>query len=175
MWGPSRSGTSPTKVSELRAGHSARRSRGRPPMACWSPHRRGTQSHCPSCRGCRCPVGKAAVLTALRKSQPPFTVTQLAQDAAVETLRHPDRVEERRVANASEREFITSRLEEAGLEVAESQTTLCTSISATSRLESIRLCWNRGSSFACLAAAGPESPSVPNTRIVERSSCWSTY
>jgi histidinol-phosphate aminotransferase len=49
-------------------------------------------------------------------------VTQLAQDAAVETLRHPDRVEERRVANASEREFITSRLEEAGLEVAESQT-----------------------------------------------------
>ncbi len=67
-------------------------------------------------------VGKAGVLTALRKSQAPFTVTQLAQDAAVEALRHPDRVEERRVANASGRAFITRRLEEAGLEVADSQT-----------------------------------------------------
>ncbi len=67
-------------------------------------------------------VANAAVLTELRKSQSPFTVTQLAQDAAIEALKYPNRVEERRTANAAGRSLIASRLKEAGLDVAESQT-----------------------------------------------------
>jgi len=67
-------------------------------------------------------IGKAAVLSALRKSQPPFTVTQLAQDAAMEALKYPERIEERRLANAAGRAFISNQLRDAGLEVADSQT-----------------------------------------------------
>jgi histidinol-phosphate aminotransferase len=67
-------------------------------------------------------IANGAVLTELRKSQTPFTVTQLAQDAAIEALKFPSRVEERRTVNAAGRSFLASRLRRAGLDVAESQT-----------------------------------------------------
>lgn len=67
-------------------------------------------------------IGRAEVLMALRRSQAPFTVTQLAQEAAIEALKHPHRVEERRVENADGRQYISQALANLGFEVAESHT-----------------------------------------------------
>lgn len=67
-------------------------------------------------------IGKPDVLMALRRSQAPFTVTQLAQEAAMEALKHPHRVEERRIENADGRSYLSDALLSLGFEVADSHT-----------------------------------------------------
>lgn len=66
-------------------------------------------------------VGDPATLVALRKPQRPFTVTQLAQVAAREAIRHAARVVERRAENAAGRRLLEAGLADRGLDVAESQ------------------------------------------------------
>jgi histidinol-phosphate aminotransferase len=67
-------------------------------------------------------VARPAILTELRKTQLPFTATDLAQVAAATALRHTDRLEERIAANAAGRHRLVSGLAERGLEYADSQT-----------------------------------------------------
>jgi len=57
----------------------------------------------------------------LRKAQAPFTVSNLAQLAAVEALRHPHQVAERAAANATGRSWLTSELTRRGIECVDSQ------------------------------------------------------
>lgn len=57
-----------------------------------------------------------------RRIQLPFTVHTLGEVAAVEALRHQDRVKERAERNAEAVGFLTGALRERGLEVADSQT-----------------------------------------------------
>ena len=57
-----------------------------------------------------------------RRIQLPFSVSSLAEVAAVEALRHQDRVAERREANRAGIAFLTSGLRDRGSEVVESQT-----------------------------------------------------
>lgn len=61
-------------------------------------------------------------ITELRRIQLPFSVTTLAEVAAVEALRHTDRIAGRRDANRASIEFLTVGLRERGYDVAESQT-----------------------------------------------------
>ncbi len=51
-------------------------------------------------------IGTLATLDALRRVQPPFSVTSVSQAAAVEALRHQHRVVERAEANAAGREML---------------------------------------------------------------------
>jgi len=62
-------------------------------------------------------VGPAEVVTAIRKVQLAFDVTQPAQDAALASLGHEDEVARRRQANAAGRELLTCGLVELGLRV----------------------------------------------------------
>jgi histidinol-phosphate aminotransferase len=57
-----------------------------------------------------------------RRIQLPFTVNTLGEVAAVEALRHQDRVKERVARNAEAIQFLTSSLRSRGFEVADSQT-----------------------------------------------------
>lgn len=60
-------------------------------------------------------VGHPETVAYLRRPQRPFSVTQLAQDAAREALRHPDRVEERRRDNDVQRHALQTALVDRGL------------------------------------------------------------
>jgi histidinol-phosphate aminotransferase len=66
-------------------------------------------------------VTAAESIAEFRRIQLPFTVSRLAEVAAVEALAHQDRVEERAGANAVEITRITARLRDRGVEVADSQ------------------------------------------------------
>ncbi|MCX8032817.1 MAG: histidinol-phosphate transaminase [Thermoleophilia bacterium] len=61
------------------------------------------------------------VVTALDKIRQPFNVDSLAQIAALESLRHPERVRERRQKVAAERERVSRRLHEMGIATIPSQ------------------------------------------------------
>ncbi len=67
-------------------------------------------------------VGHPEVLSSLRRTQLPFTVTDLAQVAALEALRQPQRVADRVVENARGREQLRAGLANLGLTTADSQT-----------------------------------------------------
>ncbi len=66
-------------------------------------------------------VGMPETLAGLRRAQRPFTVSQLAQEAAREALRYPGRVEERRAENERGRTLLLEGLAERGLDVVPSQ------------------------------------------------------
>lgn len=67
-------------------------------------------------------VGRPEVLTELRRTQLPFTVTSLAQVAALTALRHTDRLAARIEANAAGRARLQAGLAERGIATADSQT-----------------------------------------------------
>ena len=67
-------------------------------------------------------VGRAESLAWLRRTQVPFSANALAQVAAVEAMRYPDRLAERVAGNAAGREQIESGLAALGVEYASSQT-----------------------------------------------------
>src|SRR4029450_9957602 len=62
-----------------------------------------------------------AVAEAVRKTHVPFSVSMLAQAAAVAALASEDEVRERCAAVVAERERLTAALRERGLDVADSQ------------------------------------------------------
>jgi histidinol-phosphate aminotransferase len=66
-------------------------------------------------------IGRAGTITALRKSQAPFTVTSIGQAAAIEALRHPAEVKRRRAENAAGRQTLEAGLSEIGVEYVPSQ------------------------------------------------------
>lgn len=66
-------------------------------------------------------IGRPDTLATLRRPQRPFTVTQLAQTAAREAIRHPKRIEERRRENAEGRRLLEAGLADRGLPPAASQ------------------------------------------------------
>ncbi|MEX1279982.1 MAG: histidinol-phosphate transaminase [Acidimicrobiia bacterium] len=66
-------------------------------------------------------VGLPETLAALRRPQRPFTVTQLAQVAAAEALRHPALVAQRVAENAAGRRVLETGLADRGLAVGDSQ------------------------------------------------------
>jgi histidinol-phosphate aminotransferase len=66
-------------------------------------------------------VGQTATLRELRKAQAPFSVGSLAQVAAVEALRHPDRVAERTRLNAEGRHLVSDEMKSREVEHAPSQ------------------------------------------------------
>lgn len=66
-------------------------------------------------------VGAPETLDQLRRVQPPFSVTSLAQAAAVESLRHEHLVAERAAANAAGRDWLTAELAARGVTAVPSQ------------------------------------------------------
>ena len=66
-------------------------------------------------------VGHPDLIAGLRTPQAPFTVNAMAQAAAVEVLRHQDRVALRRDRNAVGRDVLSDGLASRGIDVAESQ------------------------------------------------------
>lgn len=66
-------------------------------------------------------VGHPDLIAGLRTTQAPFTVNTVAQAAAMEVLRHQDRVTRRRDRNAAGRDALTHGLGERGVNVAASQ------------------------------------------------------
>ena len=67
-------------------------------------------------------VGHPELLSSLRRTQLPFTVTDMAQVAALEALRQPQRVADRVVENARGRKQLMAGLASMGLAIADSQT-----------------------------------------------------
>lgn len=67
-------------------------------------------------------VSHPDTLDLLRRSQPPFTVSTLAQQAAITALAHSDRLRERVVANDAARTAVADGLRTAGYSPADSQT-----------------------------------------------------
>lgn len=67
-------------------------------------------------------VGQPATLTDLQRTQAPFTVTTVAQAAALASLGQPEELEKRRTANASGRHQMTGVLAERDLPHTRSQT-----------------------------------------------------
>jgi histidinol-phosphate aminotransferase len=66
-------------------------------------------------------IARAETITELRKAQAPFTVTSLGQAAAVESLRHRDEIEARRIHNEAERSRLEASLAEGGIDHVPSQ------------------------------------------------------
>lgn len=66
-------------------------------------------------------VGAPPTLTSFLATQPPFSVTTLGQAAALEALRHVDRLEQRVKENELGREFLAAELAHRGAHVAPSQ------------------------------------------------------
>jgi len=66
-------------------------------------------------------IGHPSTLTDLRRAQAPFTVSGLAQVAALTAIRYPQRVEERARFNAGERSRLEKELEARGVEFVPSQ------------------------------------------------------
>jgi histidinol-phosphate aminotransferase len=67
-------------------------------------------------------IGRADLITELRKVQPPLTVNQVAQVAALASLGQPEELERRRSENSARRHHLTGALAERGLTVPESHT-----------------------------------------------------
>ena len=67
-------------------------------------------------------VGGSETLDQLGRIQLPFTVSSLAQAAAIEALRHQDQVAERMQANAAGLKLLTEGLDARGIRYADSQT-----------------------------------------------------
>ena len=67
-------------------------------------------------------VGRADLLTELRKAQPPLTVNRVAQAAALASLGQPEELERRRADNTARRHHLVGALAERGLRMAESHT-----------------------------------------------------
>lgn len=67
-------------------------------------------------------VTDPASIAEFRRIQLPFSVNTLAEVAAVEALRHQDRVAERAARNAAGVAFLSAALRDRGLQVADSQT-----------------------------------------------------
>ncbi|MCP4247952.1 MAG: aminotransferase class I/II-fold pyridoxal phosphate-dependent enzyme, partial [bacterium] len=67
-------------------------------------------------------VGRPELISSLRRPQPPFAITALAQVAAIEALRHQDLVAARVKDNAAGRQFLTQALRDLGESVIDSQT-----------------------------------------------------
>ncbi len=67
-------------------------------------------------------IGQANTLVHLKRPQRPFTVTAPAQIAAAEAIRHPHRVEGRRLENAAGRRMLMAGLAERGFPAARSET-----------------------------------------------------
>ncbi len=67
-------------------------------------------------------IGHPPTLEALRKMQAPFSVSSVAQAAALEALNHEDRRRERARRNADQRDRLEAAIAERGLEFAPSQT-----------------------------------------------------
>jgi len=66
-------------------------------------------------------VGSSELLTSLRRTQAPFTVTSTGQAGAIEALKHPDLVAERSERNEAGRHLLTSGLAGIGLEPSASE------------------------------------------------------
>jgi len=66
-------------------------------------------------------VGAPELLAKLSHTQAPFTVTSTGQAAAVEAIKHPDRVAQRSERNASGRQLLSDGLVALGYDPAESQ------------------------------------------------------
>ena len=66
-------------------------------------------------------VGQPDTLGLLRRSQPPFTVTTLAQEAAITALGLQDRLTERVAANAEGRSVLAKGLRDRGYDPADSE------------------------------------------------------
>jgi len=66
-------------------------------------------------------VGTADLVANLRRTQAPFSVTSIGQVAALEALKHQDRVVERRDVNAHGRQVLTEGLASLGFEPVASQ------------------------------------------------------
>ena len=67
-------------------------------------------------------VGHPEVLAALRRTQLPFTVTGIAQDAAIESLRHPAEVARRLALNAAGIRQLSEHLRSRSIPTADSVT-----------------------------------------------------
>jgi histidinol-phosphate aminotransferase len=67
-------------------------------------------------------VGDPETLATIRRVRIPFTVNTLAQAAAIEALKHQDRVAERIQANAHQMKVVMDGLAARGIEAADSQT-----------------------------------------------------
>lgn len=67
-------------------------------------------------------VGETETLAGLRRTQLPFAVSTLGQAAAIEALKHQDRVAERLQANADGLKTVTDGLVARGIDPADSQT-----------------------------------------------------
>jgi len=67
-------------------------------------------------------IARPDLLNSLRKTQLPFTVTNLAQVAAVAALQHSDRLAQRVEANAEGRVRLSDGLRDRGVAIADSQT-----------------------------------------------------
>ncbi len=66
-------------------------------------------------------IADPELIANLRRTQAPFAVTNVAQAAALEALKHQDRVKERVLENADGREFLIAALSERDLNPADSQ------------------------------------------------------
>jgi histidinol-phosphate aminotransferase len=66
-------------------------------------------------------VGHPDLIEGLRSTQAPFTVNSVAQAAAIEVLKHQDRVVQRRQSNAAGRAMLADGLRNRGVDVADSQ------------------------------------------------------
>lgn len=66
-------------------------------------------------------VGHPDLIAALRSTQAPFTVNSVAQAAAIEVLKHQDRVVRRCDRNAAGRALLADGLRDRGVDVADSQ------------------------------------------------------
>ncbi len=66
-------------------------------------------------------IGRSETLSELRKTQPPFSVSTLAQSAALASLNQPDELSRRVAENASGRRHLLGVLGERGLKHADSQ------------------------------------------------------
>ena len=66
-------------------------------------------------------VGSPELLAKLRHTQAPFTVTSTGQVGAIEALKHPDLVAQRRERNETGRTFLTSGLTALGFDPSESE------------------------------------------------------
>ena len=67
-------------------------------------------------------IGDPGTIGSLRRPQPPYATTALAQVAAIEALRHQDLVAERVAENAAGRRFLTDAMRDLGESVIDSQT-----------------------------------------------------
>lgn len=66
-------------------------------------------------------TGRPALLHEVRRTQLPFTVTDMTQAGAVENLKHQDRIRERVKTNAEQRSFVHAALDERGIARSDSE------------------------------------------------------